>query len=127
MKSPSPTRFSRPSSMPISRPMPSRRDFGVIRNSSPLPSPASRGGRISGRMRDSRDVKEKREDYELAVRAAKLWPNRKHEASAVLGLLCRVGLHRWRRLDLRTLAPNRDIAHCFWCSKVKIDGSVFDI
>jgi hypothetical protein len=65
-------------------------------------------------------------DSELAVRAAKLWPNREHEASSVLGLLCRVGLHRWRRLHLETLAPGKDIVHCFWCSKVKIDGVIYD-
>src|SRR6185437_12657781 len=43
-----------------------------------------------------------------------------------LGLLCRVGLHRWRRLDLATLTPNKDILHCFWCSRVKVDGVVYD-
>jgi hypothetical protein len=66
-------------------------------------------------------------DYELAVRAAKLWPNREHEANSALGLLCRVGLHRWRRLDLARLMPDKDILHCFWCSKVKVDGVVYDI
>ena len=66
-------------------------------------------------------------DYELAVRAAKLWPNRKHEASSVLGLPCRVGLHRWRRLDLTTLMPGKDIHLCFWCSNVKVDGVVYII
>jgi len=66
-------------------------------------------------------------DYALAVRAAKLWPNREHEASSVLGLLCRVGLHRWRRLDLAQLMPDKDIFHCFWCSKVKVDGVVYDV
>jgi len=66
-------------------------------------------------------------DSELAARMAKLWPNREHEANSVLGLLCRVGVHRWRRLDLTELAPNKNIAHCFWCSKVKIDGVVYDI
>lgn len=65
-------------------------------------------------------------DAELAVRAARLWPNREHEASSVLGLLCRVGLHRWRRLDLAALAPDKEIVHCFWCSKVKVDGVVYD-
>lgn len=65
-------------------------------------------------------------DAELAARAAKLWPNREHEASSALGLLCRVRLHRWRRLDLAALAPGKDIAHCFWCSKVKVDGVVYD-
>jgi hypothetical protein len=65
-------------------------------------------------------------DAELAVRAAKLWPNREHEANSVLGLLCRIGVHRWRRLDLSTLAPDKEIVHCFWCSKVKIDGVKYD-
>ena len=66
-------------------------------------------------------------DSKLAARAASLWPNREHEADSVLGLLCRVGLHRWRRLDLTTLAPGRNILHCFWCSKVKVDGVVYDV
>jgi hypothetical protein len=65
--------------------------------------------------------------YEVAMRAAKLWPNRKHESNGVCGLLCRVGLHRWRRLNLAMLMPGRDILHCFWCSKVKVDGVVYDI
>jgi hypothetical protein len=66
-------------------------------------------------------------DSELAVRAGKLWPHREHESNSALGLLCRAGLHRWRRLDLATLMPGKDILHCFWCSKVKVDGAVYDI
>jgi hypothetical protein len=66
-------------------------------------------------------------DSELAARVAKLWPHRKHEANSALGLLCRIGLHRWRRLELATIAPAKDIVHCFWCSKVKVDGIVYDI
>jgi hypothetical protein len=65
-------------------------------------------------------------DSELAIRVAKLWPHREHESNSVLGLLCRVGLHRWRRLDLATLVPDRDILHCFWCSKVNVDGTVYN-
>ncbi|HLY61345.1 MAG TPA: hypothetical protein VKV95_11395 [Terriglobia bacterium] len=65
-------------------------------------------------------------DSELAIRVAKLWPHRKHESNSVVGLLCRVGLHRWRRLNLAALVPEKDILHCFWCSKVKIDGIVYD-
>jgi hypothetical protein len=65
-------------------------------------------------------------DSELAARVAKLWPHREHEASSVLGLLCRAGVHRWRRLDLATLVPNREVLHCFWCSKVKIDVVIHD-
>jgi hypothetical protein len=65
-------------------------------------------------------------DSELASRVAKLWPHREHEANGVLGLACRVGLHRWRRLDFAMLIPGKDILHCFCCSKVKIDGVVSD-
>jgi hypothetical protein len=71
-------------------------------------------------------ARQAQQDSELAIRVAKLWPNREHEANAVLGLLCRVGLHRWRRLDLAALVPDKDILHCFWCSKVKIDGIIYD-
>ena len=63
-------------------------------------------------------------DAELAVSLARLWPNREHEASAVAGLLCRTGIHYWRRLDLAELAPGRDVRFCFWCSKIEIDGIV---
>jgi hypothetical protein len=63
-------------------------------------------------------------DAELAVSLARLWPNREHEASAVAGLLCRVGIHYWRRLDLTDHAPNRNVRFCFWCSKIEIDGTV---
>ncbi len=63
---------------------------------------------------------------ELAQAAAKLWPHREHESNIALAHLCRFGLHCWRRLDLTELMPERDIRHCFWCSKVKIDGIVHD-
>ena len=65
-------------------------------------------------------------DSELAHRVAKLWPHREHEANPALSLLCRIGLHHWRRLDLTTLFPNKDIAHCFHCSRIKIDGVTYD-
>ena len=66
-------------------------------------------------------------DFDVATRAAKLWPNREHESSAVLGLFCRLGIHRWRQLNLGDLMPKKKIAHCFWCSKVKVDGIVYDV
>ncbi len=64
-------------------------------------------------------------DSDLVARVARLWPHREHEANGALALLCRAGLHRWRKLDLTRQAPDRDIAHCFWCSKVRIDGTVY--
>ena len=65
-------------------------------------------------------------DSELAVHVSRLWPNRVHEANSVLALFCRVGLHRWRRLELSSLVPGKEVLHCFWCSKVKIDGVAYD-
>lgn len=64
-------------------------------------------------------------DANLATSLARLCPHREHEASAVAGLLCRVGVHYWRSLDLTELAPARDIRFCFWCSKIKIDGAIY--
>jgi hypothetical protein len=28
---------------------------------------------------------------------------------------------------LAMLVPGKDILHCFWCSKVKVDGVVYDV
>jgi hypothetical protein len=63
-------------------------------------------------------------DAELASSLARLWPHREHESSAVTGLLCRVGIHYWRQLDLADIAPNRNVRFCFWCSDIKIDGVI---
>ena len=65
-------------------------------------------------------------DEALAASMAKLWPHREHESNAVKGMFCRLGLHRWRQLDLTELVPNREVSHCFWCSKVRIDGAIYD-
>ena len=65
-------------------------------------------------------------DAELARALARLWPNRAHESSALSSLLCRIGIHRWRQLDLTELAPNRTIRFCFWCSDVKINGKIYE-
>lgn len=68
---------------------------------------------------------ERASDAELAAALARLWPHREHESSALTGLLCRAGIHWWRRLDVASLAPHRRVRFCFWCSKVKIDGSIY--
>jgi len=64
------------------------------------------------------------DDSTLATELSRLWPHREHESGPVRGLLCRLHLHRWRRLDLRSIAPGRDVRFCFWCSKVEIDGVI---
>ncbi len=61
-------------------------------------------------------------DAALAGTLARMWPHRAHESSAVTGLLCRIGLHFWRQLDVSHVAPNRKVRFCFWCTKVSIDG-----
>lgn len=65
-------------------------------------------------------------DAELATSLAKLWPNREHESNAIKGLCCRYGLHRWRQLNLEELIPDKEVSYCFWCSKVRIDGVIYD-
>jgi hypothetical protein len=65
-------------------------------------------------------------DAALAASLAKLWPHREHESNAVKNLFCRVRLHRWRQLNLEELAPDKDVDYCFWCSKIRIDGVLYD-
>jgi len=64
-------------------------------------------------------------DQQLATSLAKLWPHREHEAPSFSGVLCRLGLHRWRALDTAEIAPQRHVRFCFWCSVVKIDGHIY--
>ena len=64
-------------------------------------------------------------DAELVVSLAKLWPHRQHESNAVKNFFCSVGLHRWRQLDLSELCRGKEIRFCFWCSKIKIDGVIY--
>jgi len=61
----------------------------------------------------------------LAASLAKLWPNRLHESNALKNLFCRLGMHRWARLDLRELAMGKDVRFCRWCTAVKIDSEIF--
>jgi hypothetical protein len=63
-------------------------------------------------------------DTELIASLAQLWPHREHEALAISGLSCRIGLHYWRTLDLAQIAIGREVRFCFWCSKIKLDGKV---
>jgi len=65
-------------------------------------------------------------DQALAASLAKLWPHREHESSAIRSLLCRAGLHGWRQLNLEHLALNKAVDYCFWCSKIRIDGALYD-
>ena len=61
----------------------------------------------------------------LAASLAKLWPNRLHESNFLKNLFCRVGLHRWARLDLQELAAGKDVRFCRWCSDVELYGKIY--
>jgi len=65
-------------------------------------------------------------DSALIASLAKLWPHREHESNAVKNLFCCAGLHHWRQLDLSELHPDRQIRFCFWCSKIEVDGSIYE-
>jgi hypothetical protein len=65
-------------------------------------------------------------DAALATSLARLWPHREHESNAVKNLCCGLNLHRWRQLDLSELVPDREIHYCFWCSKIRIDGAIYE-
>ena len=65
-------------------------------------------------------------DAELATSLARLWPHREHESNALKNLCCALTIHRWRQLNLKQLVPGREIRYCFWCSKVRIDGTIYD-
>jgi hypothetical protein len=64
-------------------------------------------------------------DSALVGALAKLWPHREHESNSVKNLLCSLGLHRWRRLDLSELYPGIEVRYCFWCPKIKVDGTIY--
>jgi len=65
-------------------------------------------------------------DPALIASLARLWPNREHESNAVKNLFCGAGMHRWRQLDLSELYPEHEVRYCFWCSKIKVDGTIYD-
>lgn len=65
-------------------------------------------------------------DPSLIAALARLWPHREHESSALKSLSCRVGLHRWRQLDLSELYPEKEVRYCFWCSKIEVDGVIYE-
>ncbi len=67
-------------------------------------------------------------DSEIAAKSlAKLWPHRQHESNYVKNLLCSLGMHRWTRLELGGLIPEKEksVQFCRWCPKLKLDGVTY--
>ena len=65
-------------------------------------------------------------DAALIASLAKLWTHREHESNAIKNLCFTVGMHRWRALDLSQLHPGKDVRYCFWCSKIEVDGVIYE-
>jgi hypothetical protein len=65
-------------------------------------------------------------DPTLIASLARLWPHREHESNAIKNMFCSLGLHRWRQLDLSELHPGKQVRYCFWCSMIKVHGSIYE-
>jgi hypothetical protein len=65
-------------------------------------------------------------DAALAASLAKLWPHRWHESNWLKNLFCQCGLHNWKQLYLDELLPKREVRFCYWCTKVRLDGVIYD-
>ncbi|AXC09399.1 hypothetical protein ACPOL_0012 [Acidisarcina polymorpha] len=65
-------------------------------------------------------------DAELAASLATLWPHRWHESNWLKNVCCCGGLHNWKQLHLEELLPDREVRFCYWCSKVKLDGVIYE-
>jgi hypothetical protein len=46
--------------------------------------------------------------------------------SRFTSFLCLLRIYYWRALHLGQLYPGKTVHHCFWCSKLRIDGVVYD-
>jgi hypothetical protein len=66
-------------------------------------------------------------DAALATSLKKWWPHREHESSAMKAWCCRCGVHRWRALKIeKFLPPAKEVRFCYWCSKIRINGVIFE-
>ena len=66
-------------------------------------------------------------DSEIAAKSlAKLWPHRQHESNYFKSLFCYLGMHRWTRLELGSLASEaKSVQFCRWCPKVNVAGVTY--
>jgi hypothetical protein len=64
-------------------------------------------------------------DAQLADILRKLWPHRQHESNAFANVLCLFGFHRWSRMDVERLLPERQVRFCGRCPGVEIDGVIY--
>ncbi len=65
-------------------------------------------------------------DAELAASLGALWPHRWHESNWLKNLFCHAGVHNWKQLYLDEVLPEREVRFCYWCTKVKLDGVIYN-
>jgi len=66
-------------------------------------------------------------DAALATSLKKWWPHREHESNSVKAFLCFCHMHRWRELKIQQfLPPGKEVQFCHWCSKIRINGSIYE-
>lgn len=53
----------------------------------------------------------------------RLWPHREHESNWFRAAICRLGFHRWYRLEVPVPKAILSCSFCLSCSEVKVHGS----
>lgn len=66
-------------------------------------------------------------DAILATALKKWWPHREHESNSMKAFFCLCGIHRWRELKIQQFLPQgKEVRFCHWCSKIRINGTIYE-
>jgi hypothetical protein len=66
-------------------------------------------------------------DAALATTLKKWWPHREHESNSLKAFSCYFGVHRWRELKIHRFLPSdKEVRFCHWCSRIRIDGVIYE-
>jgi hypothetical protein len=77
--------------------------------------------------KSSHQLREPGSDAALATSLKKWWPHREHESSSLKAFSCFCSLHRWRELKIEEfLPPGKEVQFCHWCSKIRINGVIYE-
>jgi hypothetical protein len=82
------------------------------------------GGDMS---KSSHELRAPDSDAALATSLKKWWPHREHESSSLKAFSCFCSIHRWRELKIQEfLPPGEEVRFCHWCSKIRINGVIYE-
>jgi|HubBroStandDraft_6_1064221.scaffolds.fasta_scaffold673564_2 hypothetical protein len=77
--------------------------------------------------KSSHELRAPGSDAALATSLKKWWPHREHESSSLKAFSCFCGIHRWRELKIQEfLPPGKEVRFCHWCSKIRINGVIYE-